>query len=286
MRSNRPHFPRARIDGDNPVGGAVLDVRIRLPRLAEQRGLGDDIGIRVEHQHLGPGLGVLQVPGHHRDALVGPGRAAIRDRRDGQDEHAAIRHGLDLAGELHGLRARLPRVEHRLRRRGQPVHQLPLKVHAGRDDEPVIGEIAAGHAHALGVGLDGKRGLVAHDHAALAQTVVAEAQALDGADAGEHEVAQGTGDELAIGLEQHHLDAGIADADILRGGGPAPAAADDHHPAPSGGGGLAARGGAAGQATGGRGAQQARAARREELPSCHRVHVPSPFPTGKARTRY
>ena len=73
----------------------------------------------------------------------------------------------------------------------------------------------------------------------------------------QHEVAEGTGDELAIGLEQHHLDArdrpmrtyfaAVAPPQ------PPPMTTTRRRPV---GCGLPARGGAAGQAAGGRGARE------------------------------
>ena len=94
------------------------------------------------------GLFVLRYQATWQMRSYGPGRAAVGDGRHRQHEHAAVGHGLDLPGQLHRLRPRLPRVEHLVLVRGQPLHLLPLELDAGRDDEPVVLELALADAHA------------------------------------------------------------------------------------------------------------------------------------------
>ena len=73
---------RGGIDLHHFVRRAVLEVRIRLPRSAEQRRLADDVLVGVEHDELRARLARLEIPGHLARALVRSRRAAIRGRRD------------------------------------------------------------------------------------------------------------------------------------------------------------------------------------------------------------
>jgi hypothetical protein len=73
--------------------------------------------------------------------------------------------------------------------------------------------------------------LVQDPHAAPAQAVVAHREAVEGAHPAQHQVAERAGDELAVGLEQHHLEPGVGGLHVLGRRGAAPAAADDHDPA-------------------------------------------------------
>src|SRR5262249_1663177 len=157
-----------RIDGDDLGGRPIVEIRIRLPRLAEERGLRDDVLVAVEHDDLRARLVGLEVPGDLAGALVGPGRAAKGDGRAGGHEDGAAGYGRDLPRQLRGLGARLPRVEHRALVLGEPLDLIPLEVHARGHDEPVVLEVAVADADAFGFRLDGG-GAVANDLDAAAR---------------------------------------------------------------------------------------------------------------------
>ncbi len=164
-----------------------------------------------------------------RRARAGSGRPTGGMR---QHEHAAVGHGCELAGRA--ARSAAPpstRGAPCPGSRASPSTCSHWKSTPGETMRRSYCEIALADAHALVSGSMAVAVSWMHHHAVLAQAVVAEREALDGADARQDEVAEGTGDELAIGLEQHHLDAGIGQAHVLRRGGPAPAAADRRRPA-------------------------------------------------------
>ena len=222
----RGHRARAGIDLRHLVRGAVLEVRIRLPRLAEERRLRDHVLIGVEHDELRPRLLRLEIPRHLARALVRTGRAPVGDGRHAHHEHAAVGDRLQLVGERHRLRPGLPRVEHAVARLAQPFDLFVLELDARRHDELVVLERALAHAHALRRWLDRARRLVNDPHAVAAQAGVAERHAVDRAHAAQHEVAERAGDELLVGLEEDDLDRRITEPHVLRRGGAPPAAAD------------------------------------------------------------
>ena len=218
----------------------------------------------------------LEVPGHHRGALVGAGRAPVGRERDAQHEHAAVGHRGQLLGELHGLRPRLPRVQDLVLVLGEPLDLLPLEVHPGRDDEAVVLEVPLAEAHPLLIGLDGGGRLVDDPHPVLAQAVVAHRERVDRAHAGQDQVAERAGDELPVGLDQDHLDVRVEQAHVLGRRRPAPAAADhDDARALLGGEVALDRGGASGEAGAGQHAES-EAGGPQECPSRDHAHrVPS-----------
>ncbi|MCY1528296.1 hypothetical protein D9M68_633970 [compost metagenome] len=259
----------------NLVFGAVVDhaVVVFLPGLHEQALLGLDVVVGVEDHDLAPGLGLLEVVGHHAGAFVGAGRAAVGRQRDRQRVHAAVGHGVALFAQRHGLGAGLPGVQHfvlcaGLGHAGQAV---PHEVDAGREDQAVVGQFAAAREldHAF-VGVDAGDP-IAHDlHAmALGEVVVGRGDVGERLAALDHQVGDGAGDEGCIGLDQGDLDAVVGEEAHVFGGGGAAVAPTDHHHL----GAAAARGGAtAHEAQTGDGG-----ARAERLYKLTTLHGRSPY---------
>src|SRR5207302_7654962 len=142
------------------------------------------------------------------------------------DEDAAVGHGLELPRELDGLAARLPRVEHAVLCLREAVDLLPLELDAGRDDEPIVLEIALAHPDTPRVGLDRAGRRVVDLDVVAPETAIPEGEAVDRADAGEDEVAERARHELLVRLEQDDFDRGVGQPHVLRGRRAAPAAAD------------------------------------------------------------
>src|SRR6266566_417474 len=134
-------------------------------------------------------------------------------------------------GQRLGLWPSLPGVQHLVLVLGEALDQLPLELDARSDDRAVVLEIALAHAHAARRGIQRARRLVDHPHAMAAEARVVEGDTVERAYAAQHQVAEGTRDELAVGLEQDDLDGRIAQPHVFCGGRPAPPAADDDDPA-------------------------------------------------------
>src|SRR3990172_3656666 len=185
-----------------------------------------------------------------------------------------VPHGRDLPRQLPRLRPRLPGVEHRVPGGREPLDLLPLEVDAGRDDEAVVAEVALADADAPRVGLDSRRGLVDDLDAAGPESSVGKRQALDGPLPAQHEIAERAGDELAVGLDQHHFDGRVGDPDVPGRGGTAPTAADHYHPASALGRDVARHGpGAARESKSGAQAQpDTHTGGAEEISAGHHVH--------------
>ncbi len=238
------------IDIGQLVLGAVFDDALVAlgPSLLEQRAFGRDVVVGVQDQHLALGLGLLEVMRDLAGALIRPGRAAVRLQRDGQRVHAAVRHGLQLLAQRHGLRAGLPGVQHLVLRAGL-VHAgqlVPHEVDAGREHQAVIGQrAAAGQAHLALVGVDGGYPILDDlDAVAPDQVVVGRGDVGHLLAAAQHQVGDGARDKGVVGLDQGHLDLPVRPhADVLGGGGAAVAAADHDHLAA----GAAPHGGATGR---------------------------------------
>src|SRR5207244_1473339 len=222
----RRHLARGGIDLDDLVGRAVLEVRVILPRGAEERGLRDDVLVRVEHDELRLGLARLEVPRHLARALVRAGRAPVGDGRHREHEDAAVGHGLELPRELDGLAAGLPRVEHAVLCLREAVDLLPLELDARRDDEPIVLEVTVAHPDTPRAGLDRAGRRMVDLDVVAPETAVPEGEAVDRADAGEDEVAERARHELLVRLEQDDFDRGVGQPHVLRGRRAAPAAAD------------------------------------------------------------
>src|SRR5438046_9748969 len=90
----------------------------------------------------GPAPAVIYTLSLHDALPIWAGRAAVGDGRHRQHEDAAVRHRRELPGELDRLGTGLPRVEHAVLGRGEPVDLFPLELDARRDDEPVVLEVA------------------------------------------------------------------------------------------------------------------------------------------------
>src|SRR2546425_2075043 len=214
----RRDLARAGVDLHQLVRRAVVNVRILAPGGAEECRLRDDVLVRVEDDELGPRLALLEVPRHLAGALVRPGRAAIRGGRDAEDEHAAVGHGAHLLGQRLGLWPSLPGVQHLVLVLGEALDQLPLELDARSDDRAGVLDIALAHAHAARRGIQRARRLVDHPHATAAEARVVEGDTVERAYAAQHQVAEGTRDELAVGLEQDELDGRIAQPPGFFGG--------------------------------------------------------------------
>ena len=155
----------------------------------------------------------------------------------------------ELAAQGHRLSAGLPGVGHLVLGglAGHAGQVLPHEVHTGRDDQAVVGQLAAAGQpdHAL-VGVDaGHR--VAHqaDAVALFQVVVGRGDVGQGLGAVDHQVGDGAGDEVGVGLDQGDVDRVVREqAQVLGSGGASVATTDHHHL-----GAAAARGGAAREGT-------------------------------------
>ena len=101
-----PRRQRRRVDAGQHVIGSIFDDALELlvPRLHEQRLLRLHVFVAVEDQHLAARLGALEIPGDLAGALVRPWRAAVRRARNGDREHAAVGHRLELPAQRDGLR--------------------------------------------------------------------------------------------------------------------------------------------------------------------------------------
>ena len=88
------------------------------PGFFEQGGLGRDILVGVQNQHLGARLGLLEVIGHLAGALVGAGRAAVRRLGNGERVDTTVGHGFELLAQGQGFGAGLPGLQHLARRIG------------------------------------------------------------------------------------------------------------------------------------------------------------------------
>ena len=79
------------------VAAVFDDSRIELgPGFLEKRPFGGHVGICIDQQHFGPGLGFLEIGGNLASALVRSGRAAIRGKRHREHIYAAVLHRLEL----------------------------------------------------------------------------------------------------------------------------------------------------------------------------------------------
>ena len=136
---------------------------VALPAVLEQPLLGELL-LGVDDQDLRRRIGLFQNMGHHRDALIGPRRAAEGVRRRHHAISAALRQGLDLRLEKLGLRAGLVSVRHAVLLRQVPSGNGPRpEVDARRQDEAVVSEAGpAREPHAPLVAVDGDRPVV-HD---------------------------------------------------------------------------------------------------------------------------
>jgi hypothetical protein len=107
----------------------------------------------------------------------------------------------------------------------------PADGNAGAQDQLVVANsLATGKAHRPRGRIDGD-GRVAHMlDAALHQAVVGVGDLRQRAPAGQEQVAVGAGDELALGLDQRHVELGILDAGEARRRSAAEAAPDDDEP--------------------------------------------------------
>ena len=127
-----------------------------LPAFHEQGLLGEAF-LRIEDHDFRflVALG-FQHMRHHRDALVGSGRAAIRIGRCHHDDQRAVLERIELFLQELGLRTRLPGMRHDLGRGfGIAGHRIELDVDARRDHQPVIGQRrAVREAHGLLVPVD------------------------------------------------------------------------------------------------------------------------------------
>src|SRR6266536_4993861 len=129
--------------------------------------------------------------------------------------------------------------------------------------------------------------LVDDADAAASQPVIGARETLDGPEPAQHEIAEGAGDEFAVGLEKHHFDGRIGHAHVARGGGPAPPAPDDHDaPAALGGDVSLHRARAPCEAAG---QTEPDGRRPKKVPTSHPRHIPWPplfrrFWTRMART--
>ena len=122
------------------------------PGALEQAPLGGNVRVGIEHQHLGARLRLLEIGRDHARALVGPRRASVRRHRDGEDVDPAVAHLLELLAQRRGLRTGFPGVQHvaGLHRRLVALHVAEIEVDAGRDDQPLVGQVgAAREAHLL-----------------------------------------------------------------------------------------------------------------------------------------
>src|SRR5437899_2735080 len=213
----RRHLARARVDLHDLVRATVLDVRIARPGGTEQRRLRDDVRVGVEHDELRLRPVVLEIPGDLARTLVRTGRTAIRGRWNRQDEHPTVGHRLELSGQPDGLWSGLPGMQHAVLGRCEALDLLPLEFGARRHDEPAVREITVAHPDPTGLGLDGGRHLVQDPDAVVAQTAVAEGDALDRAHTAQHEVTEGARHEFFVRLEQDDFDRGIGQTHVLGG---------------------------------------------------------------------
>ena len=123
--------------------------------------------------------------------------------------------------------------------------------------QPLVGQVgAARETNLLAGGVDRAHLVAHHLHAVAAQRVVAARDLAHAGVAAEHQVRDRARDERGFALDQHHVDRGVPQADVLRRGGAAEAAADHHH---------ACLGGLGGRAAG----ERDRAGELEEVASFH-----------------
>ena len=188
------HAHRPGIDRHRLVQRPILDeARVEIgPRLLEEYGLRDDVGVGVEDQDLRAGLVLLEVGGDDACPLVGAGGAAVRRLGDGDREHAAVAHRLHLARQGLGLRPGLPRLQHLALglRLGEPLHRVEHQFHAGRENELVIADPgAAGERHLLALQVDRGGGVLHDGHAvALAQALVGARDVVEAAQAAHDQI--------------------------------------------------------------------------------------------------
>ena len=110
------HGAGASVEFGHQRVGAVIDHSLvgPIPGRQKQRLFRDEIGVAIEDDDPGAGLGCLEIAGNLADTLIGPGRAAVRRLGNAHDESAAIGHGLELSTQRHGLRTGLPGMQNRV----------------------------------------------------------------------------------------------------------------------------------------------------------------------------
>ena len=172
--------------------------------------------------------------GDHRDALIGPRRAAERVRRRHHHEGTALRHRLDPGLQQLYLRAGFPGVRHGvLGFDGIAGHTVIFDVDAGRQHQLVVAERRTGRQrHRLAGGIDRGRPVMHDVHAIFGgQRVVAVSDGRIVAETAEIEVGKEAGVIALRALDQGDVDRPLAVlGEIARQGGAPRSAADDHHP--------------------------------------------------------
>ena len=224
---------RRDIDVNQSAVGSVFDVALvpSIPCGNEQVLFRLHIFIGVEDDQLGSFLLCREIQRDLAGALVRSRRTAIGRHRDVHDEHAAVRHRLDLSAQRHRLGTCFPGVQHLLlrRRTDERRYRVPDEIKPGREDQAVIGKgYAARKRDAAGHGIDALR-LGGHaSYAPLVQTVVGHRELGDLPTAAEHEVGQRAGDECAVAFDQGDADRASAPLpDVLGGSRAAEATPDD-----------------------------------------------------------
>ena len=115
------------------------------PYFFEQRALGRNVGVGIQNQHFRLGLERLEIPRHHRRPLIGAGWAAVRRFRNGDGEHTAIGHGLQLFAQCDGLGTSLPGLQNLAAGVGglKALHTAKHQINTRRDNQFVVGNHTA-----------------------------------------------------------------------------------------------------------------------------------------------
>ena len=204
------------------------------PELFKQGAFRRDVGVGVQNQHLGLGLGLLKVVRHLAGTLVGARGAAVGGKGNRNSVHAAVAHGFQLSAQGHGFGAGFPSLQNLAGglSRSQAFYAVPHHVHAGGHNEFVIANgIATRQQHGFFGRINVRDAVFDMGNTVLAaQRVVRRGDIRHGFAAAQHEVGHWARHKRFIGLHQHHVDLVLRKhAHVFGSSRPAIAATNDHH---------------------------------------------------------
>jgi len=232
---SRPDRARARIHRMHAAGELrrqPLDhaLVVAVPGFLEQILL-EEIVLVVQDQYFRFRLVLLEIGRDHRGALIRPGRTAERIGWRGHEEHAAIRHRLQLAAQQNRLRTGHPGMRHDLlRRRIIPLDGAVAECDAWRQNQPVVGQDgSACEPDRAGGSVYADRPVLGYGNAvARGERIVAVGERLEGAQPGEIEVAEEAGRVTLFRFHQGDRECAAAShSQISRRRGAAGATPDD-----------------------------------------------------------